>query len=706
VGTAQAASAGSPTTPLPLVKRAHVGTWLSGPERMPAALPAKFASKLQAMGTRLSPNVGGGNAFITRPYMNYHPSTSIFDHCNPDYSVDGRICEYDGTVAVSSNGTDPGFSKGYAVSRGGSDYLYYDGHNGWDLALNYENVMASADGVVRIAGVDGVNPCFGNNVVIDHPNGMSTRYAHLNQIYVSVGSSVYRGQVIGQSGNSGCSTGPHLHFGVYITSSWTAIDVFGWTGAAGADPWPSDQGNLWLTGWPANPVPWAPTGVTAAAGYQSATVSWQPPAFDGGSGVSLYTVTASPGGASATVSGGATSATVTGLTTGTSYTFTVVAINNVAASPASAPSNAVVPFAVPSQPLNVTASPGNLSATVSWSPPAVVGGSPISGYTVASTTGGISVNVPASSTQVTIPKLTSTPYQFTVTASNVAGSGPASAPSNAVTPYPFAVMYTLDGFGGLHGDGASPGTTVTGYWPNWKIAQAAALLPDSSGGYVLDGFGGVHPFKVGNNPMPSNAGGAPYWGWDIARDVVLLPTATGAQPQGYVLDGFGGVHQFGGAPVARATAYWQGLDIAKRIVVLSDGSGGYVMDGYGALHPFAVGSNAMPPNITNNAYWPNWAIANDIALLPGSTASNVGGVTLEGYGGVHGFGSAGAVTGFAYWDGWNIARSIRLSPSSTAAHPQGWTLDGLGGVHAFGGAPSVPMSAYWSWDIAVDLAVN
>jgi hypothetical protein len=703
-------------TPPTLVKRAHVGLPLPGPERAPAPLAPEFASKLRILksltpggaANALTPGVGGGTAFITRPYMNYHVATSIFDHCNPDYTTDGKICEYDGTVALASNGRDPGFSSGYAITPGGRDYLYYDGHNGWDLALYYENIMASADGVVRIAGIDSVNPCFGTNIVIDHPNGMSTRYAHLSQIYVPVGASVTRGQVIGQSGNTGCSTGAHLHFGVYITSSWTAIDPFGWTGAPGADPWPSDQGDLWLTGMPANPLPYAPNAVSAAAGFQSALVSWQPPSFDGGNGISSYTVTASPGGSTATAAGNLTSATVRGLTTGTAYTFTVTAMNNVGAGPASAPSNSVIPQSVPDPPTNVAATPGNLSATVSWLPPAMIGGSAITGYNVVST--GVSRTVPGTATRVVVPQLSGSNYRFTVTATNANGTGLASAASNAVTPYPFKAMYTLDGFGGLHGDGASPDPTWTAYWSNWKIAKAAALLPSASGGYVLDGFGGLHSFRVGSNPLPANVTDVAYWnGWDIARDLALLPTSTPTQPQGYTLDGLGGIHQFGGAPVVRASAYWS-IDIARRMALLSDGTGGYVMDGYGGLHPFAVGNNPMPPAISNFAYWPGWNIARDLVLVPGSTAASVAGATLDGYGNVHPFGSAsgagGIVSGVAYWSGWDIARSVRLSPASTATQLQGWTLDGYGGLHAFGGAPNAPMSAYWNWDIAVGVTIN
>jgi hypothetical protein len=117
-----------------------------------------------------------------------------------------------------------------------------------------------------------------------------------------------------------------------------------------------------------------------------------------------------------------------------------------------------------------------------------------------------------------------------------------------------------------------------------------------------------------------------------------------------------------------------------------------------------VGNNPMPPAITNFGYWPHWNIARDIALTPGSTASNVSGVTLDGFGGLHPFGSAAGVSSAAYWNGWDIARSVRLSPQSTAAQPQGWTLDGYGGLHPFGGAPAVASGLYVRQDLAVQLA--
>ncbi|MCW2637024.1 MAG: hypothetical protein JWQ99_3391 [Blastococcus sp.] len=89
-------------------------------------------------------------------------------------------------------------------------------------------------------------------------------------------------------------------------------------------------------------VPAAPTGVSAVAGVNSATVSWQAPDAHN-SPINGYMVTSSPAGGTASVAGNATSAVVSGLTAGTSYTFTVRATNGYGSGPASAASNAVTP---------------------------------------------------------------------------------------------------------------------------------------------------------------------------------------------------------------------------------------------------------------------------------------------------------------------------------------------------------------------------
>ena len=73
-------------------------------------------------------------------------------------------------------------------------------------------VEASAAGTVIIAKGSGYNGGYGNYIVINHTDGSQTLYGHLSSLSVSVGDTVSQGQTIAKSGNSGKSTGPHLHF--------------------------------------------------------------------------------------------------------------------------------------------------------------------------------------------------------------------------------------------------------------------------------------------------------------------------------------------------------------------------------------------------------------------------------------------------------------------------------------------------------------
>ena len=85
-------------------------------------------------------------------------------------------------------------------------------HEGIDFVADIgTRVMASAGGVVVTAEY---HPQYGNLIEIDHGNDFSSRYAHMSRLGVKVGQVVKRGQTIGASGNTGRSTGPHLHFEV------------------------------------------------------------------------------------------------------------------------------------------------------------------------------------------------------------------------------------------------------------------------------------------------------------------------------------------------------------------------------------------------------------------------------------------------------------------------------------------------------------
>lgn len=91
----------------------------------------------------------------------------------------------------------------------------YKNHGGTDIGASYGTAIWAADSGRVVASSDGWNGGWGNYVMIDHGNGYQTLYAHMSSRAVSVGQIVSRGQTIGYVGNTGLSTGPHLHFEMY-----------------------------------------------------------------------------------------------------------------------------------------------------------------------------------------------------------------------------------------------------------------------------------------------------------------------------------------------------------------------------------------------------------------------------------------------------------------------------------------------------------
>ncbi|MCD1117502.1 M23 family metallopeptidase [Chryseobacterium sp. C-17] len=85
-------------------------------------------------------------------------------------------------------------------------------HNGIDLKASYENVYSVIDGIVTATGWDPKGG--GNFIKVKHFNRFETTYMHLSEIYYKIGDRVKAGFIIGKSGNTGNSTGPHLHFSV------------------------------------------------------------------------------------------------------------------------------------------------------------------------------------------------------------------------------------------------------------------------------------------------------------------------------------------------------------------------------------------------------------------------------------------------------------------------------------------------------------
>ena len=105
-----------------------------------------------------------------------------------------------------------GFGRRKAPKKGASTY-----HKGVDFAVPIGTaVMASCGGTVTRAGW---GSGYGYCVYIQHPDGRSTRYGHLSKVLVKAGQTVSQGQKIALSGNTGVSTGPHLHFEILVGGS-------------------------------------------------------------------------------------------------------------------------------------------------------------------------------------------------------------------------------------------------------------------------------------------------------------------------------------------------------------------------------------------------------------------------------------------------------------------------------------------------------
>ncbi|SEH82382.1 M23 family metallopeptidase [Epilithonimonas hominis] len=86
-------------------------------------------------------------------------------------------------------------------------------HKGLDIAVAYGSpVKCAASGKVIFAGVKGG---YGNCVIVEHGNGLATLYGHLSEVLVETNDRVKVGQIIAKSGNTGRSTGPHLHYEVH-----------------------------------------------------------------------------------------------------------------------------------------------------------------------------------------------------------------------------------------------------------------------------------------------------------------------------------------------------------------------------------------------------------------------------------------------------------------------------------------------------------
>lgn len=122
------------------------------------------------------------------------------------------------------------FITNFATYRKGKIFRYF--HKGIDIsAKEGTKVKAANDGMI-ILSENNLN-VYGNTFIIDHGQGVITCYFHLKKFFKKSGEVVKRGEIIAEVGSSGWSTGPHLHFGVYLQGE--AVDPLWWIGFEGTN---------------------------------------------------------------------------------------------------------------------------------------------------------------------------------------------------------------------------------------------------------------------------------------------------------------------------------------------------------------------------------------------------------------------------------------------------------------------------------------
>ena len=293
-------------------------------------------------------------------------------------------------------------------------------------------------------------------------------------------------------------------------------------------------------------LPTAPTNVTGVAGNSQVSVSWAA-ANNGGAVITLYSVTASPGGATCTTGGGL-SCVVSGLTNATGYTFTVTATNSTGTGPASTPSDVVFPFGPPGAPYGASASAWVQRATVYWNPPSANNGEPVTGYTVTATdvtnsTRGGQTCSPGSSAGTSYISVGSTPFgaatnpngsqvwvpnyssntvsvistnSNTVIANVAVGSSPYAVAINPQGTYAYVVNYSSNNVSVIN---TSTYAVVATIGLSYSQPEGIAINPQGTYAYVTSyASAAVGVISLASNTLYTNIGLSYPYGDAIAID--------------------------------------------------------------------------------------------------------------------------------------------------------------------------------------------
>jgi murein DD-endopeptidase MepM/ murein hydrolase activator NlpD len=193
------------------------------------AQQAVFEKTLADLQAQLAPVSSGSIPAAGSGILNWPVSVAFMQGCA------GKASALGNSYCVTQYFGNTQFAAAHAAVYNGM------GHDGIDIGMPVGTPVLAAMGGTAIGtgNTDVRSPSgqmcysFGKWVMVQHPNGLSTLYAHLSSIEVTKGQGVGTGSELGLSGMTGYATGPHLHFGVYASAGVQIMDLGKWRGSGG-----------------------------------------------------------------------------------------------------------------------------------------------------------------------------------------------------------------------------------------------------------------------------------------------------------------------------------------------------------------------------------------------------------------------------------------------------------------------------------------